>query len=164
MSKLNLSSIRRRCGILLAASAASLCVGCATTGGDSRDPFEGFNRSMYGFNQSVDEAILKPVSKAYKEGLPEIVQTGVRNFFSNIADIFISVNNLLQGKVIDAANDGLRFAVNTTIGGFGLLIGLLKWAWKSTTRISAKLSGAGASATGRTLSGLFSAPARPGIP
>lgn len=76
---------------------------------------------MYGFNQSVDEAILKPVSKAYKEGLPEIVQTGVRNFFSNIADIFISVNNLLQGKVIDAANDGLRFAVNTTIGGFGLL-------------------------------------------
>jgi phospholipid-binding lipoprotein MlaA len=49
------------------------------------------------------------------------VQTGVRNFFSNIADVFISVNNLLQGKVIDAANDGLRVAVNTTIGGLGVM-------------------------------------------
>jgi phospholipid-binding lipoprotein MlaA len=95
--------------------------GCATTGGDARDPFEGFNRSMYGFNQAVDEAVLKPVSKAYKDGLPEIVQMGVRNFFSNIADIFISVNNLLQGKVIEAANDGLRVAVNTTIGGLGVM-------------------------------------------
>jgi len=102
--------------ILLAGAA-----GCATTGGDSRDPFEGFNRSMYGFNQTIDEAVLKPVSTAYKENLPEMVQTGVRNFFSNIADIFISVNNLLQGKVVEAANDGMRFAVNTTIGGLGLL-------------------------------------------
>jgi phospholipid-binding lipoprotein MlaA len=76
---------------------------------------------MYGFNQAVDEAVLKPVSKAYKDGLPEIVQMGVRNFFSNIADIFISVNNLLQGKVIEAANDGLRVAVNTTIGGLGVM-------------------------------------------
>ena len=106
---------------LLAAGGLILAAGCATTGGDSRDPFEGFNRSMYGFNQTVDEAVLKPVAKAYKQGLPEIVQTGVRNFFSNLADVFISVNNLLQGKVIEAANDGMRFAVNTTIGGFGVL-------------------------------------------
>ncbi|HUS12367.1 MAG TPA: VacJ family lipoprotein [Pyrinomonadaceae bacterium] len=98
-----------------------LACGCATTGGDARDPFEGFNRSMYGFNQAVDQAVLKPVAQAYKQGLPEIVQTGVRNFFSNLADVFISVNNLLQGKVIEAANDGMRFAVNTTIGGLGLL-------------------------------------------
>jgi phospholipid-binding lipoprotein MlaA len=106
---------------LLAIGVLLFLAGCATTGGDARDPFEGFNRSMYGFNQSVDEAVLKPVAKAYKEGLPEIVQTGVRNFFSNLADIFISVNNLLQGKVIEAANDGMRFAVNTTIGGLGVL-------------------------------------------
>jgi phospholipid-binding lipoprotein MlaA len=105
----------------MAVTALVLSAGCATTGGDSRDPFEGFNRSMYGFNQAIDEAVLKPVSKAYKDGLPEIVQTGVRNFFSNIADIFISVNNLLQGKVIEAANDGMRVAVNTTIGGLGVL-------------------------------------------
>lgn len=115
------SNFAKRSRFLLAASALVLTAGCATTGGDSRDPFEGFNRSVYGFNQTVDEAVLKPVAKAYKEGLPEIAQTGVRNFFSNLADIFISVNNLLQGKVIEAANDGMRFALNTTIGGLGVL-------------------------------------------
>lgn len=114
-------SFRSRCGILSAVVLLGLSAGCATTGGDSRDPFEGFNRSIYGFNQAIDESVLKPVSKAYKDALPQIVQTGVRNFFSNIADIFISVNNLLQGKVVDAATDGMRFAVNTTIGGLGVM-------------------------------------------
>ncbi len=113
--------VTRRTKSVLVAGLLAFTAGCATTNGDSRDPFEGFNRSIYGFNQSVDEAVLKPVAKAYKEGVPGIVQTGVRNFFSNLADIFISVNNLLQGKVIAAANDGMRFALNTTIGGFGVL-------------------------------------------
>ena len=110
-----------RSRITLAAAALLLASGCATTNGDVRDPFEGFNRSMYGFNQAVDEAVIKPVATAYKNTLPDMMQTGVRNFFSNIADIFISANNLLQGKVIEAANDGMRVAVNSTIGGFGVL-------------------------------------------
>lgn len=114
-------SVGGRVRLIVAVVALAGLAGCATTGEDSRDPFEGFNRSMYGFNQKIDEAVLKPVSTAYKENLPEIAQTGVRNFFANIADIFISVNNLLQGKVIEAASDGMRFAVNTTIGGLGLL-------------------------------------------
>lgn len=117
----SLSAFSRQGRSFIAALAMLGAAGCATTGGDSRDPFEGFNRSMYGFNQTVDEAVLKPVSTVYKNNLPQMVQTGVRNFFSNIADIFISVNNLLQGKVVDAASDGMRFAVNTTIGGLGLL-------------------------------------------
>jgi phospholipid-binding lipoprotein MlaA len=99
---------------------ASVC-GCATVGPDARDPFEAANRSVYKFNQSVDEAVLKPVGEAYKKALPEIVQSGVRNVFSNLADVPIAVNDLLQGKPVEAANDGMRFAINTTIGGLGLL-------------------------------------------
>lgn len=114
-------SFKRLASLALAAAVLIVTPGCATTSGDSRDPFEGFNRSMYGINQTVDEAVVRPVAQAYKSAVPEIVQTGVRNFFSNLGDIFISVNNLLQGKVIEAANDGLRFAVNSTIGGFGVL-------------------------------------------
>ncbi len=121
MSQANTVTANGLARMLLGAILVLMAAGCATTGTDSRDPFEGFNRSVYGFNQTVDEAVLKPVAKAYKAGLPEVVQTGVRNFFSNLSDVFISVNNLLQGKVIEAANDGMRFAVNTTIGGFGLL-------------------------------------------
>ncbi len=121
MIKVTFSSLRRQCGYLLAAAILALSAGCATTNGDSRDPFEGYNRAIHGFNQVVDEAVLKPVSKAYKEVLPELVQTGVRNFFANIADLFISVNNLLQGKVVEAASDGMRLVINTTIGGLGLM-------------------------------------------
>lgn len=108
----------------LAALCLLLASGCATTSGDARDPFEGFNRAMYGFNESLDEAVVKPVATAYKESLPEIVQIGVRNFFSNLEDIFIGVNNLLQGKPVEAASDWTRVALNTVFGG----VGLLDWA------------------------------------
>jgi phospholipid-binding lipoprotein MlaA len=105
----------------LAAGCIALSTGCATTNGDSRDPFEGFNRAIYSFNDSLDQAVVKPVATAYKESLPEIVQIGVRNFFSNIEDIFIGINNLLQGKPVNAASDFMRVALNTVFGGAGLL-------------------------------------------
>jgi phospholipid-binding lipoprotein MlaA len=102
---------------LLVAGAA----GCATTNsGDSRDPFEGFNRSMFAFNEAFDEAIGKPVATAYRDYMPDPVRDWVRNFFSNIADLFIGVNNLLQGKPGDAVNDWARFAFNTTLGLLGI--------------------------------------------
>jgi phospholipid-binding lipoprotein MlaA len=96
--------------------------GCATTnGGDPRDPLEGFNRSMYSFNDGFDQAIGRPVASAYRDVLPSPVRTGVRNFFANIADLWIGANNLLQGKPVDAVTDWSRFAINTTVGIFGLI-------------------------------------------
>ncbi len=102
---------------LLLAGAA----GCATTnGGDPRDPIEGFNRAMYSFNDGFDEAIGKPVATAYRDTLPGPIRTWIRNFFSNIADLWIGANNLLQGKPQDTTVDWARFAFNTTFGIFGL--------------------------------------------
>ncbi len=95
--------------------------GCATTGTDSRDPLEGFNRAMYSFNDGFDEAIGKPIATGYRNLLPSPVRTGVRNFFANIADLWIGANNLLQGKPADAITDWVRFAFNSTIGLFGLI-------------------------------------------
>jgi phospholipid-binding lipoprotein MlaA len=94
--------------------------GCATVNGDPRDPLEGFNRAMYAFNEGFDEAIGKPVASAYKAVLPDPVRGWVRNFFANIADLFIGLNNLLQGKPGDAATDWARFAFNSTFGVFGI--------------------------------------------
>ncbi|MBC7802622.1 MAG: VacJ family lipoprotein [Candidatus Parcubacteria bacterium] len=102
---------------LLLAGAA----GCATTGNDSRDPLEGFNRAMYSFNDRLDEAVGKPVASAYRTLVPGPARMMVRNFFSNIADIWIGANNLLQGKPLDALTDWTRFAMNTTMGVFGLM-------------------------------------------
>jgi phospholipid-binding lipoprotein MlaA len=106
---------------LLAAMALGVASGCATTnGGDPRDPFEGFNRSMYGFNEAFDESIGRPVATAYKNVVPDPVRTWVRNFFGNIDDLFIGVNNLLQGKPGDTVTDWARFTFNTTIGLAGI--------------------------------------------
>ena len=103
--------------VLLLAGAA----GCATTGGDPRDPAEGFNRAMYSFNDGFDEMIGKPVSTAYRSALPSPVRSAIRNFFANIADLWIGANNLLQGKPSDTVTDWARFAFNSTIGLFGLI-------------------------------------------
>ncbi|MCX7960052.1 MAG: VacJ family lipoprotein [Burkholderiales bacterium] len=110
------AKLRRAAAALLVALSA----GCATPNGDPRDPIEGFNRAMFSFNEAFDQAIGKPVATAYREVIPGPVRTWVRNFFSNIADLFIGVNNLLQGKPADALSDWARFAFNTTIGLFGI--------------------------------------------
>ncbi len=87
---------------------------------DPRDPWEGFNRSMYGFNDAIDKAILKPVAQGYDAILPTPVNNSVTNFFDNIDDVPVSVNSLLQGKPQNAASDISRFVFNSTFGIFGL--------------------------------------------
>ncbi|MBI1942496.1 MAG: VacJ family lipoprotein [Betaproteobacteria bacterium] len=105
---------------LLVAMLLSGAAGCATTNGDPRDPLEGFNRAMFSFNDGFDEAIGKPVATAYRDVLPAQVRTWVRNFFANIADLWIGANNLVQGKPLDAVTDWARFGFNTTLGLFGI--------------------------------------------
>jgi phospholipid-binding lipoprotein MlaA len=106
---------------LLAVAALAACAGCATTGdADPRDPWEPANRAIYRFNEGFDEAIARPVATAYHDTLPEEARGRVRNFFSNIADIFIGVNNMLQGKFEDGVTDWARFVFNSTFGLLGL--------------------------------------------
>ncbi|GGI19652.1 MAG: VacJ family lipoprotein [Oxalicibacterium faecigallinarum] len=104
-------------------ATAILLSGCASTNGNTTagDPFEGYNRAMFEFNDTVDRVALKPVATAYRDHLPSFVQTGVNNFFSNIGDVWIMVNNFLQGKAENGLNDFMRVAVNTTLGFGGLL-------------------------------------------
>ncbi|MDA8110557.1 MAG: VacJ family lipoprotein [Betaproteobacteria bacterium] len=104
---------------LLAVAALAALAGCATTGRDPADPFEGFNRSMYAFNESFDKAIGKPVATAYQDVVPSPARGWVRNFFSNVADLFIGVNNLLEGRPNSAVTSWARFAFNSSFGIFG---------------------------------------------
>lgn len=101
-----------------------LMTGCATTQQNERvakiDPFEPMNRAVFSFNEAADDYVIKPIAEAYKFVLPEFVRTGVTNFFSNINDVLIAANNLLQAKPVEAANDIGRFLINSTIGVLGL--------------------------------------------
>jgi len=105
---------------LAAALGASLTLGgCATN--NPKDPFEKFNRTMFSFNDKVDQVALKPAATAYKKVTPGFVQTGVNNFFGNLSDLWSSVNQFAQLKGQDGLNDFMRFAVNSTLGLGGVL-------------------------------------------
>ncbi|MDI6751046.1 MAG: VacJ family lipoprotein [Rhodocyclaceae bacterium] len=116
MPTTNLTRFRKLLGV---AVVAGLLTGCATSG-NPKDPIEGFNRAMFAFNDGLDTVLIKPVAKGYDAVLPAPVRTGVTNFFGNIADLFIGVNNLLQGKPDQALSDFGRVVINSTIGILGL--------------------------------------------
>ena len=96
--------------------------GCAATGEerDPRDPWEGVNRGVYRFNDEFDKYVATPVAKGYQKVLHREIRSRVGNFFSNVQDIFIGVNNFLQGKFQDGVNDWARFAFNSTFGLLGI--------------------------------------------
>lgn len=94
--------------------------GCASTTSHPGDPLEPFNRGVYKFNDRVDKAVVKPVAKAYNKVVPEPARNMVRNFFSNLDDLVVTLNDLLQLKFAQAASDGSRFVLNSTFGIFGL--------------------------------------------
>lgn len=105
---------------LLALVTALTLAGCANNG-DPRDPIEPFNRAMHTFNEGLDRVALKPLAQGYQAITPEPVQNGVRNFYSNLDDVTVFTNNLLQFKLEQATSDFLRIAFNTTFGLFGLI-------------------------------------------
>jgi phospholipid-binding lipoprotein MlaA len=99
--------------------AALLVTGCATlppnAGQDPRDPWEGFNRNVFAFNEGFDAAILKPVAEVWAK-LPDGVRECFSNAFFNLRGPSTAINNALQGKPEEAVSDVGRFLVNTTFG------------------------------------------------
>lgn len=104
------------------ALALLFLAGCASTGEerDPRDPLEGFNRGMYKFNEKFDDYLARPVAETYVDWIPREVRSRVRNFFGNLADPFIGVNNILQGKFSEGFDDWARFLLNSTVGLAGV--------------------------------------------
>ena len=83
------------------------------------DPFEPVNRAIFSFNNVADRIVLEPIAKGYKK-LPSPLQTGIKNFLSNLRAPLVVVNQLLQGQGENAVQSSGRFIVNSTVGVFGL--------------------------------------------
>ena len=105
--------------------ASLLLAGCGTinlsTYTQQKDPFESFNRGVYKFNDTVDRAVVKPVAQGYNKVVPNPLKTMVSNFFSNLDDVVVTANDLLQFKFKQAASDGARVVFNSTFGLLGLI-------------------------------------------
>lgn len=117
-------SLAARAALLL--GAAALVAGCASVPANvsvpsPTDPWENWNRKVYAFNDAIDQAVLKPVAQAYRDNVPQLLRTGVSNFFGNIGDVWSAANHFLQGKVGTGFEMGMRVLTNTLFGLGGVL-------------------------------------------
>lgn len=116
--KKNTNTAKHRYTRLAAAlGVALLAGGCATVEATNpRDPWEGYNRSIFAFNDAVDGALLKPVAYAYRDLTPEPVRSCIGNVFGNVADVWSALNSMLQGRGHDFINTLGRVLFNSTMG------------------------------------------------
>ncbi len=106
--------------IILVGFSMLLLSACATTNAlDERDPWEGFNRGVYSFNQTMDDVLFDPIGKVYNAVTPDVIDTGVTNFFDNISQISVIANDILQLNLTQTVNDSVRFLINSTFGLLG---------------------------------------------
>ena len=113
-----------------------LCSGCASLSSvpssadeadSDNDPAEGVNRAIFKANLAADHAVIRPVAQAYTDHIPEVVQTGIHNIVQNLKEPAVAVNDLLQGNLKHAWQSVQRLAVNTTVGGVGVVDVAAKW-------------------------------------
>jgi phospholipid-binding lipoprotein MlaA len=110
--------VSRGCLALLAVGLLAACASDPVA--NPQDPYESTNRRINDFNEKVDANLVRPVAVGYQKNVPQPVQTGVSNFFGNLKDIWSTLNNALQAKPVETAETGLRVAVNTVFGIYGL--------------------------------------------
>ena len=99
-----------------------LLAGCAGTENrhtdPENDPWEGYNRKVFAFNQGMDK-VVRPIAVGYDKIMPDPLQRGVGNFFRNLDAVVTYVNLVLQGKFRESADTFGRFFVNSTVGVLG---------------------------------------------
>ena len=97
----------------------------------SEDPWRSANETVFVFNDCFDQLLVRPVASIYGIFIPRFARQGIGNIFSNVDDINVFVNALLQMKFDSALSDSGRFLVNSTVGVVGIFdvatsLGLLK--------------------------------------
>ncbi|MFO1242891.1 MAG: VacJ family lipoprotein [Rickettsiales bacterium] len=85
-----------------------------------QDPWEGFNRGIYAFNDAFDTVILKPVAQGYRAVVPEYGRERVSNVLSNLRQPINMLNSVLQGDPGNAFSSFWSFMLNSTLGVGGI--------------------------------------------
>ena len=85
------------------------------------DPFEPTNRIVFEISNDLDTMVIRPVAEIYRDVTPRFIKNSVTNFFYNLSEVDTIINQLLQGKIVLAGQDSLRFLINSTIGIVGFV-------------------------------------------
>ena len=85
-----------------------------------KECFEKVSRSIFKFNEGLDNILIGPISRGYNK-LPEPIKKGTGNFTSNIATLLSIPNNIFQGNIKQAGHSAGSFLVNTSVGILGFL-------------------------------------------
>ncbi|GAB6140483.1 hypothetical protein JCM14076_12120 [Methylosoma difficile] len=103
--------------------AAAILQGCAATPSATYEDqhFQGWNKNLQAFNDSVDRTVLKPIAQGYQKITPSFVDQGVSNLFSNVNDIGVTINDFLQLKFSQGSADAGRLLINSSLGLGGLI-------------------------------------------
>lgn len=80
------------------------------------DPWEGVNRPIFTFNDTLDTYALKPLAQGYQAVTPQFLEDGIHNMFRNVGDVGNLFNDILQVKPHAAGVDTARLLMNTTLG------------------------------------------------
>jgi phospholipid-binding lipoprotein MlaA len=92
-----------------------------------RDPAEGMNRAMFGFNELLRKCVFDPIARGYRFVMPEPGRRAVFRFFANLGEPIIFLNDVLQLAPRHAGNSGARFLVNSTVGLAGFFDPASTW-------------------------------------
>lgn len=87
---------------------------------ENNDPWEGFNRKVFAFNDGLDRYVLRPVAVGYNYITPEFVDNSVTSMYSNAGEVLVVANDVAQFKLTQALSDTARFIINSTVGFFGV--------------------------------------------
>jgi len=86
------------------------------------DPFEGYNRFMFDFNQGFYDNLMKPVVTEYRDFVNEDIRIGIANIFDNAMAPLKLVSSFLQGDFDKTGRVIGRTIINTTIGLGGMIV------------------------------------------
>lgn len=87
---------------------------------EANDPFEPTNRYIYNVNTAIDDVALMPMATIYREGVPDLLREGIRNFLVNLRMPVTILNSALQGDWENTGHSTMSFLVNSTAGMGGI--------------------------------------------
>ena len=110
---------------------------------ESGRPFEPYNRAMFGFNETVDKAAIKPLAQGYDAVTPLPVRTGVGNF--SVTSATSGSASTICCKASRVMRSMMRAGCSSIPRSVSLAYSIShpNWASKSTMRISVRRSVSG---------------------